>query len=372
MILYLSFAQILLRIVPNKCLEGPRMYKDAYELKKLVSKVLMAANATQANAKVVAEHLVSANLSGVDTHGVWQLPGYISAIQAGELVPAAQPEILQETATSALVTGNWTFGQVAAKFAMEKAIAKVAKYDLALVGIVESHHIGRLGEYAEMAASKKMISMISAGGFSENRPVVVPHGGRKAILGTNPIAMGFPAGNEPRMLFDFATAASSGVKIVNAQRSKKKIPEGWIVDKEGNPSQNADDVLEGGGQLPFGEHKGYSLLMATEWLSRVFTGSSRFSQDNRGGLYFSHSGTTMIVFRADLFQSFSDYADRADRLKQRVKSVPPAPGFEEVLIPGDPELRTRASRLQDGIPIPAKLWKELETLARSLGITISE
>ena len=100
------------------------MYKDAYELKKLVSKILMAANANQVNAKVVAEHLVSANLSGVDTHGVWQLPGYISAIQAGELVPAAQPEILQETATSALVTGNWTFGQVAAKFAMEKAIAK--------------------------------------------------------------------------------------------------------------------------------------------------------------------------------------------------------------------------------------------------------
>ena len=253
------------------------MTKSADELKELVIGMLVAANASETNARIVAEHLVTANLSGVDTHGVWQLPGYIAAIQAGELDPAAAPEIERETATSALVRGNWTFGQVAAKFAMEQAIAKAAAHDLALVGVVESHHIGRVGEYAEMAASEKMISMIWAGGFAENRPVVVPHGGRSAVLGTNPVAMGFPAGQEPRMLFDFATAASSGVKIVNAQRTKQEVPEGWIVDKDGNPTRNADDVLEGGGQLPFGEHKGYALLMTTEWLARVFTGTSRFA-----------------------------------------------------------------------------------------------
>ena len=203
------------------------MTKSADELKELVTRMLVAAEADETNARVVAEHLVSANLSGVDTHGVWQLPGYIAAIQAGELAAAARPEVVRETATSALVTGNWTFGQVSAKFAMQKAIAKAAEHNLALVSLVQSHHIGRLGEYAEMAAAEKMISMIWAGGFAENRPVVVPHGGRSAVLGTNPVAMGFPAGKEPRMLFDFATAASSGVKIVNAQRSREEIPEGW-------------------------------------------------------------------------------------------------------------------------------------------------
>ena len=347
------------------------MTKSADELKNLVIRMLVAAKTDQQNARVVAEHLITANLSGVDTHGVWQLPGYIAAIQAGELAPAARPEIVQETATSALVRGNWTFGQVAAKFAMEQAIAKAAEHGMALVGLVESHHIGRVGEYAEMAASEKMISMICAGGFAEKRPVVVPHGGRTAVLGTNPMAMGFPAGEGPRMLFDFATAASSGVKIINAQRSKQEVPLGWIVDKDGNPTANADDVLEGGGQLPFGDHKGYALLMTTEWLARVFTGASRFARDGRGGLYFSHSGASMIVFRADLFQAFPDYAERADRLQGRVRAVPPAPGFEEVLIPGDPELRTRAERLREGIPIPDELWQQVVDLAESLGVSIS-
>ena len=347
------------------------MTKSADELEELVTRMLVAAEADETNARVVAEHLVSANLSGVDTHGVWQLPGYIAAIQAGELAAAARAEVVRETATSALVTGNWTFGQVSAKFAMQKAIAKAAEHNLALVGLVQSHHIGRLGEYAEMAAAEKMISMIWAGGFAENRPVVVPHGGRSAVLGTNPVAMGFPAGKEPRMLFDFATAASSGVKIVNAQRSREEIPEGWGVDKNGNPTHNADDVLGGGGQLPFGEHKGYALLMATEWLSRVFTGSARFVEDNRGGPYFGHSGATMMVFRADLFQPFEEYAKRADRLERRVRAVPPAPGFEEVLVPGDPELRTRAVRQREGIPIPDDVWQQLVELAASLGIVIS-
>ena len=348
------------------------MRKSADELEQLVKEMLVAVKTDEANAAIVAKHLVSANLSGVDTHGVWQLPGYIAAIQAGELVPAARPEIVKETSTSALVRGNWTFGQVVAKFAMEKAIAKAAKHDVSVVGLVESHHIGRLGEYAEAAAAEGMIAMVWGGGFGQKRPRVVPHGGRGAVLGTNPLAMGLPAGREPRMLFDFATAASSGVKIVNAQRTGQEVPDGWIVDKEGNPTNNVGDLLEGGGQIPFGEHKGYALAVTAEWLGRVFTGSAQFAQDNRGGLYFSHSGAAMMVFKADLFQPFADYAKRADRLRERIQAVPPAAGVEEVLIPGDPELQARVLRLREGIPIPDTLWSELVDLAASLGVSIRE
>lgn len=348
------------------------MRKSADELKQLVKEMLVAVKTDEANAAIVANHLISANLSGVDTHGVWQLPGYIAAIQAGELDPAARPEIVRETNTSALVSGNWTFGQVVAKFAIEKAIAKAAKHDVSVVGLVESHHIGRLGEYAEAAAAEGMIAMVWGGGFGEKRPRVVPHGGRGPVLGTNPLAMGLPAGREPRMLFDFATAASSGVKIVNAQRTGQAVPDGWIVDKEGNPTNNVDDLMEGGGQIPFGAHKGYALAVAAEWLGRVFTGSAQYARANRGGLYFSHSGAAMMVFRADLFQPFSDYANRADRLRKRIEAVPPAAGVEEVLIPGDPELQARALRLREGIPIPDTLWRELVDLAASLGVSIPE
>jgi len=348
------------------------MRKSADELKQLVKEMLAAVKTDEANAAVVANHLVSANLSGVDTHGVWQLPGYIAAIQAGELVPAARPEIVMETNTSVLVRGNWTFGQVVAKFAIEKAIAKAEEHDVSVVGIVESHHIGRLGEYAEAAAAEGMMAMVWGGGFGEKRPRVVPHGGRGAVLGTNPVAMGLPAGREPRMLFDFATAASSGVKIVNAQRTGQEVPDGWIVDKEGNPTNNVDDLLEGGGQLPFGAHKGYALAVTAEWLGRVFTGSAQYAQANRGGLYFSHSGAAMMVFRADLFQPFPDYSKRADRLRKRINAVPPAAGIEEVLIPGDPELQARDLRLREGIPIPDSLWSELVDLAASLGVSAPE
>ena len=348
------------------------MRKNADELKQLAKDMLVAVKTDEANAAIVANHLVSANLSGVDTHGVWQLPNYIAAIQAGELVPAARPEIVTETDTSALVRGNWTFGQVVAKFAVEKAIAKAAKHDIAVVGLVESHHIGRLGEYAEAAAAEGMIAMVWGGGFGEKRPRVVPHGGRGTVLGTNPVAMGLPAGREPRMMFDFATAASSGVKIVNAQRTRQEVPDGWIVDKEGNPTNNVDDLLEGGGQIPFGEHKGYALAVTAEWLGRVFTGSAQFAQANRGGLYFSHSGAAMMVFRAGLFQPFSDYSKRADRLRKRIQAVPPAAGVEKVLIPGDPELQARALRRREGIPIPDTLWRQLVDLAASLGVSAPE
>lgn len=348
------------------------MKKSADELQQLAKEMLVAVETDESNAAIVANHLVSANLSGVDTHGVWQLPGYIAAIQAGELVPAARPEIVRETDTSALVRGNWTFGQVVAKFAIGKAIAKAAKHDVAVVGLVESHHIGRLGEYAEAAAAEGMIAMVWGGGFGEKRPRVVPHGGRGPVLGTNPLAMGLPAGREPRMLFDFATAASSGVKIVNAQRTGQEVPDGWIVDKEGNSTNNVDDLMEGGGQIPFGAHKGYALAVAAEWLGRVFTGSAQFAQADRGGLYFSHSGAAMMVFRAGLFQPFADYAKRADRLRQRIEAVPPAAGVEKVLIPGDPELQARAHRLREGIPIPESLWRELVDLAGSLGISVPE
>ena len=119
--------------------------KSAAELQQLVRQVLEAAGASASNAEIVAQHVVAANLSGVDTHGVWQVPRYVGAIKSGEIVPTASPAVVKETATSGLVTGNWTFGQVAARFAMEVAIGKAAAQGVAVVGLVQSHHTGRLG-----------------------------------------------------------------------------------------------------------------------------------------------------------------------------------------------------------------------------------
>jgi len=345
------------------------MIIKAEELKALVVRILVTAGASKSNADCVAAHLVSANLSGVDTHGVWHLARtYLPAIKSGEIVPDAVPEILTEAPVSALVTGHWTFGQVAAKYAMEVAVGKASEHGVSVVSLLQSHHIGRLGEYAEMALAQKMIAMVWGGGYSEESPAAVPYGGRKRALSTNPISMGFPAGPADRMLIDFATTAGSGVKVANAKQKGEPLPPGWIVDKNGTPSTNAMDFFDGGAYQPFGGHKGYALMMGAEFLGRIFSGSDAYAEAGRGGAYMRHQGVTMIVVRADIFQPYEEYAHRAEEMVQRIRAVPPAPGFQEVLIPGDPEVRTRSIRAKEGIPIPDDIWKELSALPGFAGL----
>ena len=335
------------------------------ELRDAVRRTFRAAGADQATADRLAEGLVSSNLAGVETHGVWRVPEYVAAIQAGDVVPTAKPEIVSETPTTALVSGNWNFGLVAAKYATELAIAKAEKQNIAIAGIVKTYHIGRVGEYVEMAAARGMIGQAWAGGFSEEAPAVVPYGGRQRALHTNPLAMSFPAASGPPMMFDFATAAVSGIKVLYAHEQNKPLPPGCIVDKDGNPTTNAADFYEGGGLLPFGMHKGYGLMMAAEFLGMVLTGSDHFSDPQRGGAIYRHSGAVFIVFKPDVFRPLSEYFAQAEKVCTRIRSIPPAPGVKEVLVPGDPEARTRAARLRDGIPLPPEVWRKISELPKS-------
>lgn len=342
--------------------------KNANELREIVSKILSAAGASAQNADLVAEHLVLSNLSGVDTHGVWHVKGYVEAIRDGDLVPTTSPETIRETPTSALVSGHWTFGQVAALHAVKLAIEKAKSQNAAVVGLVESHHIGRLGHFVELAAAEGMISMVWAGGQGHENPMTVPHGGRERLLHTNPIAMGFPAGKEPPMTFDFATTALSGVKVENARRRNEPLPPGCVVDSAGNPTTDAQKCIDGGAYQAFGGHKGYAMMMAVEYLGRILCGANSFADPDRGGMYLRYQGVTMIVLRADLFQSLADYEGLADDMAQRTRAVPPAPGFDEVLVPGDPEVRSRAQREREGIPIHDDVWQTIVEAANSLGI----
>ena len=336
----------------------------ADELREVVRSTLKAAGADQPTADRLAEALVSSDLSGVGTHGVWRLPEYVAAIKAGDVVPTAQPEILFETPTTALVSGNWAFGQVTAKYATELAIAKAEKQNIAVAGIVKAYHIGRVGEYVEMAAAKGMIALVWAGGFSEQAPAVVPYGGRQRALHTNPFAMAFPTGQSP-MMFDYATAAISAIKVINAREEDRPLPPGCIVDKDGNPTTNPEDFFDGGGLLPFGMHKGYGLMMAAEFLGMILTGSAEYTDPKRGSDIYRRSGAAFIVFKADVFRPMDQYLAQAEKVCSRIRRVPPAPGFKEVLVPGDPEEHTRAARLRDGIPLSRGLWQKISELPRA-------
>ena len=343
--------------------------KTAQELESLVCEVLVAAGADQTNAAVVADHLVMANLSGVDTHGVWHLLGYVEAIQAGELAPAAKPDVLEDTAGSVRIRGNWTFGQVVAKQGMKTAIDKASKNGVAVVGLVQLNHIGRLGHYVEMAAAAGMIGMVFGGGYGEEEPATMPYGGREAVLHTNPIAMSFPAASGAPMMFDWATTSLSGVRVVNARRRGEALPEGAVVDGDGVPTTDPEDFFAGGGHLPFGGHKGYSLMMAAEYLGRIFTAADEFAGSDGAGPVMRHQGVCLMAMRADLFQPAADFGARSQEMQRRVRAVPPAPGFSEVLAPGDLESRSRDQRRQS-IPIDDEVWQSILRAAELVAVGI--
>jgi len=340
--------------------------KSTTELAAAAKEILELTGADEENARIVAEHLAAADECGVHSHGVCHLPGYVVDIEAGRLDPVAKPSVLQDQQSYALVSGNWTFGQVAAQYATELALAKVESVGISLVGLVESHHIGRLGHFVELVGSRGAICMVWGGGYAEDDPHAVPFGGRERLLGTNPIAFGFPGGHEPPMMFDFATTAVAGMKVVTARRRGETLPPGSLIDSSGLPSTNPDDFFAGGAHVIFGGHKGYAISMAAEWLGRLLTGSDAYADAQHGGRILGHQGVTIIVIRADLFAPLGAFEGRADEMARRTNNVSPAPGYERVLVPGELEFRTRERQRADGIELEDEVWDSLLDLRERL------
>ena len=336
----------------------------AERLQALTQAIFERVGAPPDIAQRVAEALVESNLAGHDSHGVIRIPSYVEAVRRGHVIPDARPTVQKESAVLALVDGGWAFGQVSAAFATDLAVRKAREHGLAVVGIVRCTHIGRLGEYPTMAARQGVIALVTAGGSlaSGVRGPAAPYGGRGRALGTNPIAVGVPGGDFPPLLLDFATTAVAGGKIMVARARRQPLPPGAILDPEGNPSTDPEDFYRGGVMLPFGGHKGYALSMVVELLSGPLTGADAHAATGRT------SGTFILAIDAGLFRPLAEFVSVADRVYRQVKETPPAPGFEEVLLPGEPEWRTRARRLAEGIPIEEATWSAIVQVARDLGI----
>ena len=233
---------------------------------------------------------------------------------------------------------------------------------------MQVNHVGRLGEYAEMAAREGVVAILAAGGFAEERGQAVPFGGSRPALGTNPIALGFPAGRAEPMLLDFATTAIAAGKVAVARARGLPLPDGVLIDRDGHATTDPNAYYEGGALLPFGGHKGYALSMAVEFLGRIVTGSETFATEGRGGQYFARSGHMVIAIDPSAFGPIDGYRERADATIDRIRAVPPAPGHAEVLVPGDPEHRSRRERERDGIPVPQATWESIRECAVGLGL----
>lgn len=334
----------------------------ADELRTVATSVFRAAGTDAEPTEILVDHLIDANLAGHDSHGVLRIPSYVQSIQRGKIQPNAKPSIIRQTPTAALVDGAWTFGHISALYATRVAISKAKESGVAVVGLVKANHIGRLGTYPTVAAREGVVAMVTLGGLGQQ---VAPFGGRKAAFGTNPISFGFPAADHPDLLVDFATSAIAGGKVMVARAKHEPVPPGTMLDADGNPTTDPNALWNGGMLLPFGGHKGYALSVLAVLLSRVLVGSTEYADDGSGG------GVFLLAIDGGLFRDRASVEREADDVFAGIKAVPPAPGFDSVLIPGEPEAQSAARRSRDGIPVAEDTWAEIVETAKGLGVTLA-
>jgi len=344
------------------------------QLTNLSRKLLQAAGASDEEAEFVTRFLVNANLAGVDSHGVApNLIIYVQGIGSGDIKPRAKVEVRMDAPSTAIVDGDWGFGQVTCSRAMEIAIEKAEKTGVGAVGVLNCNHIGRLAEYAQMGVDRGMIGFIAA----NCEPYVAPYGGRTPVLGTNPLCYGVPAGAGSAIVVDYATAAGAEGKVRAALYKGERLPPGWIVDSHGRPSTNPADLYEpplpperikmGGALLPFGGYKGYGLGLIVDVLAGILTGAGS-SQDMTSG--WLANGVFVMALKIENFLPAKEFEGRVEKLVKAVKASPRAEGFAEIIIPGEPEIKERERRLREGIPISDKAWQPLVDTCRHYGLDV--
>jgi len=325
--------------------------------------------ASEENARVVAKLLVNADLAGHDSHGVYRIPSYVKFVEEGKVNPTAKGVLEVDRESVGLFNGEWGFGQVVATEAMKLAIKKGREYGTSAVGIMHSGHIGRMADYCLMAVEEDMIGMIMANA----NPWVAPFGGAERIFNPCPFGIGIPAGKQRPFVLDISMSVCAAGKIqAKKARNEKKLPEGWIIDKDGNASTNIEDFFGGGSILPLGgsvAYKGYGLAFMIDILAGALTGHGCGSTDAyRFGN--SQNGVFMIAVDISRFRDIETFKMKMDEVICRVKKSKKAPGVKEIMIPGEPESLEEEKRLRDGILIPDTVWHEISDVASRLGVTI--
>jgi len=333
-------------------------------LQRISRDLFAASGAPDDIASTVAEILVNANLAGHDSHGVQFVPMYLDRIEDGGIDNKAYPEIVRESANTMHVDGKKGFGHTMSRQAMEWAIERARNSAVCCVTFQNTTHIGRVGEYAEQAARAGCITLITLGGASAAGSQVVPFGGARGALGTNPIAVGIPTGDDAPFVIDFATSVVAGGKILVAESKGLDVPEGAIIDSKGNPTTSPADFRNGGYLLPFGGHKGYALSLFFSLMGGL---AGEFNAE-----LTSMAGLFMQVYDVAAFTPLEGYQRNVRAVLDAMKSIPPAPGFDEVLVPGDFEHRSRQQRLAEGIEVPADTFARIQAWAEKLNVSLTE
>ena len=338
----------------------------ADKLREIAAALLQGAGASEEEAVIVSRHSIDSNLAGHDSHGIIQIPTYIDRIDVGHLVPQAPFEVVRETSTTTVIDGYWGFGYTVSEKAMKMTIDKAREHGVAATTVYRQGHVGRVTDYPVMAAEAGLIGMMTADS-GRSAKQVVPFGGREARLGTNPICMAMPSNLEGPLFIDVATSAVAGGKISLALARGERIPEGWIVDKEGKPTTDPAALQQGGSSLPLGGeqgHKGYGLSVMVEIFSGILTGLG-FGVEPSGR---HNDGVFMAAFDVEAFRPLEEFKQDVTDFAMYLKETPPAPGFSQVYYPGELEHLTTQRKLKEGIEVEDATWARLRELATKYGV----
>jgi L-2-hydroxycarboxylate dehydrogenase (NAD+) len=357
--------------------------EQVYDYKTLfafVQHIFLQMGCSKNDASVASKTLLSADLRGVDSHGVARLSGYVRLWEAQRVNALPTIKIIHETPSTAVVDGDAGLGLVVAPYAMQVAIEKAKNVGTGWVSVQNSNHFGIAGIHAMMALDHDMIGIA----MTNASALVAPTFSKDKMLGTNPIAVAIPAGNEPAFVADFATTTAANGKLEILQRKNKPLPKGWVQNKAGDESINANELKEGGALLPLGgdregsSHKGYMLGSIVDIFSGVLSGANYGPwvppfpvyipmPQNMPGKGIGHFFGAM---RIDAFRPAQDFKNDMDNWIKAFKNATPININEPVVIPGEPEVAFEKIRMQNGIPLLEAVVLDLKELGNKFGITL--
>ncbi|HEY5689881.1 MAG TPA: Ldh family oxidoreductase [Cyclobacteriaceae bacterium] len=349
------------------------------QLREFAINVFKKMQCSDKDAVLAANVLLQADLRGVDSHGVARLSGYVRLWEAGRINAKPSIKTIHETPSTAVVDGDKGLGLVVAPAAMHIAIAKAKQCGTGWVAVKNSNHFGIAGYHSMMALEHDMIGL----SMTNASPLVAPTFSTERLLGTNPICVAIPAGEQPPFVADFATTTAANGKLEILQRKDQEAPLGWVQDKDGLSTANAHGVKEGGALIPLGSdrehgsHKGYSLGAWVDIFSGVLSGANYgpwvppfvsflapVSDPVGEGI-----GHFVGAMRVDAFRPKEDFVKHMDNWIARFRNAKTVKGQERVVIPGDPEREQEALRAKNGIPLNEKVLADLKEVADKLKVS---
>lgn len=341
------------------------------ELIKVCTDIIEATGTSRDNAQLIAELLSDANSTGHDSHGVIRVPQYLDAIEKKEILTDVEVEIVRENPLTAIVDGNWGFGQITMSRAVEVGLEKASKQGLAAITVRNANHIGRLGSYVDHIARQGMIGLLFVNAVGTPAFRMAPWGGTEPRLVTDPLAFGIPASSGEPIVMDMTTTVVAEGKVRVKRNRGEQTPDGWLLDAEGKPTNDPNLLYADppGSILPLGGtaagHKGYGLNVAIELLAGVLSGAGCIGKDER-----LSNGVLLIILDIEQFLPLEDFYKESDTFIKHVKSSPPAEGFDEILLPGEIEAKVKRQRTQEGIFVEEETWEQILEWSRKLGVDL--